>query len=169
MPRITNLSLVLASVAEMSIELDLDWTGSGLWEILLILNWIWIMNCLTNLGSGPDLDWVYQKTCIILVIKKLYLVNFLDFVWTCILNFLNFLAPLSQSAPFAPVSPLCPQSVPPLSLSPSVPQFPFHSPRPQFPCPHPLNPWARICILSALMIRLSSCRLHFFRWFTTVR
>jgi len=40
----------------MSTGLDLDWTGTGLRGILLILDWIQIMNCLINLGSGPDLD-----------------------------------------------------------------------------------------------------------------
>jgi len=32
-----------------------------------------------------------EKTCVIFVIKKLYLVSFLVFIWRWVLNFLNFL------------------------------------------------------------------------------
>jgi len=46
---------------EMSIRLDLGWTGSGLCHILLNLGWARTVNCLINLGSGPDLDWVNGK------------------------------------------------------------------------------------------------------------
>jgi len=46
---------------EMSIGLDLDWTGTGLWLILLDLKWIRTMHCFINLGSGPDLDLVNGK------------------------------------------------------------------------------------------------------------
>jgi len=48
-------------IAEMSIGLDLDWTGSGLWRIFLNLNWIRTAKCFINLGSGPDLDWINGK------------------------------------------------------------------------------------------------------------
>jgi len=46
---------------EMSVGLDLDWTGSGLWRILLIMGWIRTVKNFMNLGSGPDLDWVNGK------------------------------------------------------------------------------------------------------------
>ena len=32
-----------------------------------------------------------EKNCIIFAIKELYFLNFLDYIWTAILNFLNFL------------------------------------------------------------------------------
>jgi len=41
---------------DMSIGLDLSWTGSGLGRILLILDWIRAVKCFINLGSGLDLD-----------------------------------------------------------------------------------------------------------------
>jgi len=41
---------------EMSIGLDLDWSGSGLCRILLNLDWIRTVNCFLNLGSGSDLE-----------------------------------------------------------------------------------------------------------------
>jgi len=41
---------------DMSIGLDLNWTGSGLGRILLILDWIRAVKCFINLGSGLDLD-----------------------------------------------------------------------------------------------------------------
>jgi len=75
----------------MSIGLDVDWTGSGLKRILLILNWIRTVKCFKNLGSGPDLDRVNGKNYTIFVNKMLYFVNFLDFMWTWICNFLNFM------------------------------------------------------------------------------
>ena len=75
---------------EMSIGLDLDWTGSGLWRILLILDWIRPVKCFINLGSGPDLDWVNGKNYIRFFIKKLYSVNCLDYNWTWIGNILNY-------------------------------------------------------------------------------
>jgi len=58
-------------VPEMSIGLDLDRTGSGLWRILFNLDWIQTVQCLINLGSGPDLDWLNRKICVIFVIEKL--------------------------------------------------------------------------------------------------
>jgi len=45
----------------MSIGLDLDWTGSRLWQNVLNLGWIWTVNCFINLGSGPHLDWINGK------------------------------------------------------------------------------------------------------------
>jgi len=47
--------------SEMSIGLNLNWTGSGLWYILLILDRIRTVNCFINLGSEPYLDWVNGK------------------------------------------------------------------------------------------------------------
>jgi len=32
-----------------------------------------------------------EKNCVIFVIKKMFMFNFLDFIWTWILNFLNLL------------------------------------------------------------------------------
>jgi len=46
---------------KVSIGLDLDWTGSGLWRILLILDWIRTVKWFINLRSGADLDWVNGK------------------------------------------------------------------------------------------------------------
>ena len=70
---------------------DEHWTGPGLWRILLNLDWIRTANCFINLGSGPDLGWINGKELRHFVIKKLYFVNILDFIWTWILNFLTFL------------------------------------------------------------------------------
>ena len=78
-------------LSEMSIGLVLDWTGSGIWEILLILDWIRTVKRFIKLGSRPDLDWVNGKISVIFVIKKLCFVDFFDFIWTWILNFLHFL------------------------------------------------------------------------------
>jgi len=47
--------------AEMSFGLDLDWTGSGIRGILLILGWIRSAKCFINLGSAPYLDLVHGK------------------------------------------------------------------------------------------------------------
>jgi len=35
---------------------DEHWTGSGLWQILLNLDWMRTIISLQNLGSGPELD-----------------------------------------------------------------------------------------------------------------
>jgi len=56
-----SISAHLWSAAEMSIGLDLDWTGSGLLRILLILDWIRAAKCSKNLGSGPNSHWVNGK------------------------------------------------------------------------------------------------------------
>jgi len=74
----------------MSIGLDLDWTATGPLRILLILDWIWTAKCFKYLGSGPDLDWVNGKELRNFCHQKDVFFNFLDFVWTWILNFLNF-------------------------------------------------------------------------------
>jgi len=42
--------------SEMSIGLDLDWTGSGLRRILADLDWSRTVIFIIHLGSGPDLD-----------------------------------------------------------------------------------------------------------------
>jgi len=47
---------ILKSRADMSIGLDLDWTGSGPLRILFDLDWIRTVIFFTNLGSRPDLD-----------------------------------------------------------------------------------------------------------------
>jgi len=47
--------------AEMSIGLDLDWTGSGPWRISLILEWIRTVKRSKKLEWGPDFDWVNGK------------------------------------------------------------------------------------------------------------
>ena len=66
---------------EMSIGLDLDWTGPGLLQILLNLNWIRTVK-LRNLGSGTDLDLVNGKKCGIFVVKGLHFSNILDLDFT---------------------------------------------------------------------------------------
>jgi len=45
----------------MSIGLDSDCTGPGLWPNFLILDWIRPVERFIMLGSGPDLDWVNGK------------------------------------------------------------------------------------------------------------
>jgi len=64
---------ILKSRADMSIGLDLDWTGSGPLRILFDLDWIRTVIFFTNLGSRPDLDWDNGKICVIFVVEKLYL------------------------------------------------------------------------------------------------
>jgi len=71
---------------------DEHWTGSGLWQILFILDWTRTVKCSIILSSGPQLDWVNGKELRSFCRWKLYFVNFLDFIWTWILNFLTFLA-----------------------------------------------------------------------------
>jgi len=67
---------------EMSIGLDLDWTGSRLWRILLNLDLNRTVIYLINLGPGLDLDWDNGKICVIFIVEKLYFVHHLDFIWT---------------------------------------------------------------------------------------
>jgi len=74
------LSALLWSVrlSEMSIGPDLDWTGTGLWRILLILDWIRTVKCFMNLGSGLVMDWVNGKELCNFVKKNQILLIF----WT---------------------------------------------------------------------------------------
>jgi len=65
---------------EMSIGLDLDWTGSGLWRIFLNLDWIRIVICFINLEPEPDLDWVTGRNCAIFVIKRFISLIFLFYL-----------------------------------------------------------------------------------------
>ena len=74
--------------------IGLDWTGSGLWRILLILDWIRTIanfvkfgldpDCksLHNFGTGPALNWVMEKKCGISVVKRLPFLNFWDLIWS---------------------------------------------------------------------------------------
>ena len=76
---------------DMSTELDLDWIVSGLLRVLMSLDWILTAKCFKNSGSGPDLNWVNGKQLHNSCHEKAAFFNYLDFVWTWILNFLNFL------------------------------------------------------------------------------
>jgi len=60
-------------------------------RILLILDWTRTVNCFMNLGSCRIWTVLREKKCVIFVIKKFYVVNVLDYIWTWILNLLNFL------------------------------------------------------------------------------
>jgi len=58
LPTCTEEELRFCFPPEMNNGLDLDWTGCGLWRIMLILDWIQSVKCFTNFGSRLDLDWV---------------------------------------------------------------------------------------------------------------
>jgi len=61
---------------EMSIGLDPDYCN------FLHLDWIRTANRLKNLRSGMEWTELMEKNCGISVVKKLYFVHFLDFIWT---------------------------------------------------------------------------------------
>jgi len=42
---------------------DEHWTGSGLWRILLNLDWIRSVNCFINLGSGVKRNFWLHTMC----------------------------------------------------------------------------------------------------------
>jgi len=67
---------------EMSIGLDLDWTGSSQSQILLHLYWIRLVNPLKI--EKPDWIWtkLMEKKCDVLVVKRLHFSNGFDFIWT---------------------------------------------------------------------------------------
>ena len=82
---------IISDSVHLYIGLDMDWTGSGLRRIVLILDWIGPVKCFTILKQ----DWIWtqliDKNCAIFVITKLYFAKFLEFIWTWILNFLKIL------------------------------------------------------------------------------
>jgi len=74
----------------MSIGLEMAWTGSGLWRILLDLDWIRTVIFYINLGSGPDLDWDNGKICEFLLLKAVFCQSFgfyLDLGFKLLQNF----------------------------------------------------------------------------------
>ena len=80
---LTSLQLVLEP--EMSIGLDLDWTGPGLLQNFVEFG----LDCtiFQILGSGPDLDLVTRRGCGIFVVKMLHFSNILDFDFAFEKNF----------------------------------------------------------------------------------
>jgi len=82
-------------------------------------------------------------------------------IWPQSLHFMSQLAPFAPSHfPHVPTRHICPKSLslmswPARSQFPSCPNL-LPSPEPLLHCQPVLYPWAKICILSDLMIRLSS-------------
>jgi len=62
----------------MGTGLDLDWAGSGLWRILLILVWIQTVKYFIILDQDRIWTEFIDKNCVIFVIKKLYFAKLLD-------------------------------------------------------------------------------------------
>ena len=98
----------------MSIVLELDWTGSGLWQILIVLDWIQTVKCFINGGSGADLNWVNGKElrnsfCEELRIAAINLFQFdLDKPWNCP----QYCNEKGTSAPFWKSRGICPSHFP---------------------------------------------------------
>jgi len=61
---------------EMSIGLDLDWTGSGLWQILLNLDWIRMAKFFTILEQNRIWTHLMDKNCVFWSLKSCILLNF---------------------------------------------------------------------------------------------
>jgi len=70
---------------------DEHWTGSGLWWIVFIFDWIRIENASQILDQDQIWTELMDKNCVIFIIKKFYFAEFLDFISTWTLHFLNFL------------------------------------------------------------------------------
>jgi len=75
----------------MSIGLDLDWTRSGLCQILLNLDWIRAVNHFKIYDSERIWTEFMQKKYGIFVVKKLHFSNILDFIWNWTLHLKKFL------------------------------------------------------------------------------